>query len=192
MLPDQPSAESTPQELTLPLSGFELAVAAVGAVASVLVVITHRSMLLGGLALGLVVGVSTWLSVIDFRVHRLPNRIVGPLAAAVTVGLMIAGFAEDDFGRAGRAIGLGLATATLLLVMNLLGGLGMGDVKYGYPMAATVGWFGWDALLVALVITTTAGAAVAVVMLARGGRRQHFAYGPYMALGLTVSLLLCC
>lgn len=165
---------------------------AIGATATLLVVVIHRSMILGGLALGVVVGVSTWLAVIDFREHRLPNRIVGPLAVAVTVGLLIAGFAEDDYSRAGRAIGLGLATAAALLVMNLIGGLGMGDVKYAYPMAATVGWFGWDAVFVALLVTTAAGAVVAIVLLVRGGRRQQFAYGPYMALGLAVSLLTCC
>jgi leader peptidase (prepilin peptidase)/N-methyltransferase len=81
----------------------------------------------------------------------------------------------------------------VLLVLNIVGGLGMGDVKYGYPMAATVGWFGWDALFVALLVTTLAGAAVAVAILIRGGgRNQHLAYGPYMALGLAVSLITCC
>jgi leader peptidase (prepilin peptidase)/N-methyltransferase len=164
-----------------------------GVCAAILVVIVHRSVWLGAVALATVVGVSTWLAVIDFRVHRLPNRIVGPLAVAVTVGLFVAGFAEDDFARTGRAIGFGVGTAVVLLVLNIVGGLGMGDVKYGYPMAATVGWFGWDALFVALLVTTLAGAAVAVAILIRGGgRNQHLAYGPYMALGLAVSLITCC
>lgn len=192
-LPDQPLAEPSPEAGTAAVNSRDLVVIGLGVCAVALVVYVHRSVWLGALALAVVVGVSTWLAVIDFRVHRLPNRIVGPLAASVTIGLLVAGFAEDDFARAGRAIGFGVGTAAVLLVLNLVGGLGMGDVKYGYPMAATVSWFGWDALFVALLVTTLAGAAVAVAMLVRGGgRNQHLAYGPYMALGLAVSLITCC
>lgn len=192
-MPDQPLADRGPDGETTTRPFTEVLVIGLGVCAAVLVVIVHRRILLGGLALAVVVGVSTWLAVIDLRVHRLPNRIVAPLAAAVTVGLVVAGFAEDDLTRAGRAIGFGLATALALLVLNLIGGIGMGDVKYGYPMAATVGWFGWDALFVALLVTTLVGAVVAVAMLVRGGgRNQHLAYGPYMALGLAVSLITCC
>ncbi len=162
----------------------------VGAVAAILVLIGHRSTPFTALGSAAVVMVSTWLAVIDFREHRLPNRIVGPLAGAVAVWLFVAGLVEDDLGRTARALGFGLAVAGFLLLANILGGLGMGDVKYGFPMAATVGWFGWDALSVTIVVTTVSGAVAAVVMLVLGrGRSAQLSYGPYMALGLAGGLL---
>lgn len=190
---DQPLDNSAHDGQSKPFGRLDLFVVAVGVILTAAVATVHRATPLGGFSLAMVVAVSTWLAVIDFRVHRLPNRIVGPLAAAVTIGLLIAGFVEDDMARAWRAIGLGLITAFILLIANLVGGLGMGDVKYGFPMAATVGWFGWDALFVALLVTTFAGAVVAViVLLAKRGKDRHLAYGPYMALGLAVSLITCC
>lgn len=163
----------------------------IGAGAAVAILVGYRDRPLGAFCLAAVILASTWLSVIDFREHRLPNRIVGPLAAAVASGVIIAGVAEDDLSRSWRALGFGLAVAVILLVANIAGGLGMGDVKYGFPMAATVGWFGWDALSITILITTAAGALVAIAMLLAGrGRNQHLSYGPYMALGLAGGLLI--
>ncbi len=165
-------------------------VAAIGAASAMAVLFGHRTSPAGAVALSGVVAVSTWLAIIDFREHRLPNRIVGPLAAAVTVGVVVAGAVDGDLGRTGRAIGLGLAVVAVLLVANLVGGLGMGDVKYGFPVGVAVGWFGWDALSVTVLATTISGAIVAIAMLVRGrGRNQHLSYGPYMAIGLVAGLL---
>lgn len=168
--------------------------ASVGVAGAVGVLIGHWSAAVGGPALAVflavVVLVSAWLAVVDFREHRLPNRIVGPLAVAVAAVLLLTGLAEDDLGRTGRAVGLGLMVSAFLLLANIIGGLGMGDVKYGFPMAATVGWFGWDALSVTIVITTLAGAVAAGAMLLAGrGRSYRLSYGPYMALGLVGGLL---
>ena len=146
-------------------------VIAVGVVATIAVFYGHRASLLAAFAFGTVIAVSTWLSVIDVREHRLPNKIVGPLALAVIAGVVIGGFVQEDLARSWRALGFGFAVAGVLLVANLLAGIGMGDVKYGFPMAATVGWFGWDALVLALMATAlSAGVAAAVVVLVdRGG-----------------------
>ena len=164
--------------------------AAIGFAGAVAIAWRHRSSAFAVVALPAVVAVSAWLSIIDFREHRLPNRIVGPLAAAVTVGVVAAGLVADDLDRSARAIGFGLVLSAVLLAASLIGGLGMGDVKYGYPMAATVGWFGWDALSTAIVVTTVSGAAVATILLVAGRGRQHqLSYGPYMALGLVVGLV---
>ena len=165
-------------------------VAALGATATVAIVWFHRGQPASALALGGLVGVSTWLSIIDFRHHRLPNRIVGPLAVAVTVAVVLAGLIDGDASRAGRAGLIGGIASAVLLVGNLLGGLGMGDVKFGYPAAAALGWFGLSPLATAAMVMAISGAVGAVVVLAMGrGRRHALPYGPYMVLGLVVGLL---
>ncbi len=162
----------------------------IGAAGALAVLIGHRATPFTAIWLAVVVAVSAWLAVIDFREHRLPNRIVGPLALAVCGAVAITALIETDAGRAGRALGLGLAVTAVLLLANLVGGLGMGDVKYGFPWATTIGWFGWPPLSLAIIVTTVAGAVVAVAVLVRGRERgRHLSYGPYMALGLIAGLL---
>jgi leader peptidase (prepilin peptidase)/N-methyltransferase len=179
---DSPSSTS--------LGRLDAAVVVLGLSAAVAVAVAYRTAPIQAVLLVAMVVVSTWLSVIDFREHRLPNRIVGPLALAVLVSVLAAGLIDDDLARSWRALGFGAALSAILLLANIVGGLGMGDVKYGFPMAATVGWFGWDALSIAVMITTVTAAGFAIVLLVRGGgRHQQLAYGPFMALGMAVGLL---
>lgn len=178
----QPAADLDPRR--------DAAVIVIGVAGAAAVWFGHRSSPVTAVALVVMVAISTWLAVIDFRLHRLPNRIVGPLALAATITVAIGAWVTDDWNRALTAIGLGVALAGLLLGANLTGGLGMGDVKYGYPVGVTVGWFGFDPLIVTVLATTVAGAVFAVAMLVAGrGRSHRLAYGPFMALGTIVGLL---
>lgn len=172
------------------LTGLERLVVALGVAVAIAVAVVHRTTPLAAAGLAAVLVVSTWLSVVDLRTHRLPNRVVGPLAAAVVGWLLIAGLVGDELDRAVRAIGLGVLVAAVLLLANVLGGLGMGDVKYGFPAGATLGWFGAPTLVTAAIVTTAVGAVVAVWLLLRGAGRGHaIPYGPAMAVGLAVGLL---
>ena len=165
-------------------------VLATGAAGLVLVAVAFRSMPVLAALLVVMVAVSTWLSKIDVAEHRLPNNIVGPLAAAVTIAVIVGGLVEGDLGRSGRALGFGLALSAALFVASIIGGLGMGDVKYGFPMAATLGWFGLEALFLALFVMSLSGAIVAAgVLMTKRGRGTNIPYGPFMALGLVLGLL---
>lgn len=168
----------------------DLLTAALGASATGAAAWIHRDRAAIAVGLAAVLAVSTVLAVIDFREHRLPNRIVGPLAAGVTLWLPLAGLLYGEPGRAGRAIGFGIGLSLVLLVANVVGGLGMGDVKYGYPLGATVGWFGFGQLTTALFVTAMAGGVVAIAAIATGrGRHHHLSYGPYLALGLAAGVI---
>jgi len=158
--------------------------------ATILVVLVHRATPVTAIGLGLLVVFAGWLSVIDFEQHRLPNRIIGPLTGAVTVVVVLAGLVNDDLGRSGRALLIGLAASIVMLVGNLIGGMGMGDVKYAFPLAATLGWFGLSPVLAgALVMAFTGGLAALVVLIIGKGRGHRLAYGPFMSLGLIGGLL---
>lgn len=162
-----------------------------GAVATVAVVAVHwDSSPAGALALGALMVVATVLAAIDLAVHRLPNVIVGPLALAVTFAIVAAGLVDGDTGRILFALGAGFAFALLFLIGNLLADIGMGDVKYAYPVFATAAWFGVLPLQVTLMGMALSAAVVAVWVLARhGGKGTAMAYGPYMSLGLALGLV---
>ena len=70
------------------------------------------------------------------------------------------------------------------------GSLGMGDVKFAFPLGLTVGWFAPDLWLMAIFTTFLLAGVVAVIGLAakRIERTSHIAFGPYMFLG---SLFIC-
>lgn len=162
----------------------------VGVASAAAMTVAYRTEPVLAICLVAMVAVSTHLSAIDLREHRLPNHIVGPLSLVVVFAVVIGGVVEEDLRRAGTALALGVATSVLLLLVHLAGGLGMGDVKYGFPAGATLGWFGAGAVFQAAVITTAVGAAVAVWMLSTGhGRGSRLPYGPCMAVGLVGALL---
>lgn len=169
------------------------AVAVVGVLAAVAVAAAHRAEPAVAVAAAGMTLACIPLAITDLREHRLPNRIVGPLAGVVTVVVLaaaITGTAGGDIGRAVLAIELGLATAAGLLLLNLIGGLGMGDVKFGYPMATAVGWFGWQALAVTLLVTSAVGAVAAAVVLAvYRDRHRQLPYGPFLIIGMVAGLL---
>jgi len=136
-----------------------------------------------------VVAVSAWLAVIDLRDHRLPNAVVGPLAGGVVVWLVFLGVGTGQYARALEAIGWGFAGFGVFFALHLGAGLGMGDVKYAWPVCATLGWFGWPSLRVALFALLLTGGLAGGIALARGKGADHrHAYGPFMALGLVCGI----
>jgi leader peptidase (prepilin peptidase)/N-methyltransferase len=83
--------------------------------------------------------------------------------------------------------------AGVLFVAHLASpaGMGFGDVKFGVPLGLVIGADGVGGVLVALVIGTTLGAIAGAVVLARHrDRRRAFAFGPFLAAGAVVALLI--
>lgn len=166
------------------------AIIGVSVVAVVVVTAAHRPNPLLAVGLGAMTAVCGWLAVIDFDQHRLPNRIVGPLAVAVTVAVVAGGLRTDDLAQSGRSLVFGLAAAAFLLVGNLVGGLGMGDVKYAFPLAATLGWFGWEPVLTWAFVTAAVGGVAGFAVIVSGlGRRYRIPYGPFMTIGFFAAIL---
>lgn len=123
-------------------------------------------------------------SMIDLSERRIPNVLT---YSGVAVGLLIAvpgGVTAVGFALLGVLISAG---AFGLFWAVSRGQLGLGDVK----LAAFVGAvLGAKAVPLFLVAGTGLGALAALVLLVRGhGRRSTFAYGPYLAAGAAVAVL---
>jgi leader peptidase (prepilin peptidase)/N-methyltransferase len=138
--------------------------------------------------LGLWVWFIVWasaLTVVDVREHRLPNRMVAmAFAGCVTITTAQAVFVGEPslvvraMGGAGLAVGV-------FVVGHIVGGLGMGDVKYAAVTGWMLGTVSWSAVWWGHVLGfVLAGALVIVGMLLRRvHRRTAVAFGPFMGAG---------
>lgn len=139
-------------------------------------------------------GVGVWLTVIDVRTHRLPNRIVLPTLA----GLLA--LAVVDALVAGRSASLVRALLGMVILGGLYAGLraispagmGGGDVKLAAVIGLVLGWHGWQALLVGAASAFVLGALHALLLLAlrKADRSTRIAFGPWMIAGAVLGIVL--
>jgi leader peptidase (prepilin peptidase)/N-methyltransferase len=139
---------------------------------------------------GFVAGTAV-IAVIDARTHRVPNKIVYPLASLGLVGLSAAAALASSWSRLELALCAGAAAAALFSLLWWYGGLGLGDVRLAGVIGLYVGYLGWRPLILGMFGGLTAAALVALVLLALGrGRKYEFSYGPYLIAGAWIGLLI--
>lgn len=126
----------------------------------------------------------------DLRDRLIPNRIV--LAAAMFLGgcrLFTHPLPLEAYAL-GAAAGFGVLYALngLSLLVYRQEGIGGGDMKL---MAAVGLAVGWKTVLLALLIGSLLGGAVAILLLATGKahRRQYLPFGPMLAAGSLIAYL---
>ena len=96
---------------------------------------------------------------VDLKTGKLPNRYTVPsLVLALLAHLFLGGLAGLGHGLLGFLTGF-----SLLIMMNLIGSAGMGDVKL---MAALGAWLGWKYTLVLFITTAVVGLAYVMGRLA--------------------------
>jgi leader peptidase (prepilin peptidase)/N-methyltransferase len=165
---------------------WPVVIVGVGAGVSVLLTLAvGASPLLPGLLLAAVPGLL--LAVIDLRCLRLPDRLVGALAAIGAVPPAIVH--PERIGTALVAGGLVL-TAYLLVALLPRGGLGLGDVKLAGVLGLILGFAGWPAVLVGVLAPHLINGPIAVVLLltGRAGRRRPLPFGPALLAGAVLAL----
>ncbi|MFF2860173.1 prepilin peptidase [Streptomyces rubiginosohelvolus] len=150
-----------------------------------------RPELVGWLALA---PVAVLLAVVDRRVHRLPDPLTLPLAAAAVLLLGGAALLPGHAGSwtSGLLGGLVLGGFYLLLFLINPNGMGFGDVKLALALGVALGWYGWTVLFVGGFAGFLFGAAygLALVLLRRAGRRTGIPFGPFMVAGALTGVLL--
>ncbi|WP_426498545.1 prepilin peptidase [Streptomyces sp. D54] len=150
-----------------------------------------RPELIGWLAL---TPVAVLLAAVDRRVHRLPDPLTLPLAAAVVLLLGGAALLPGHAGSwtSGLLGGLALGGFYFLLFLINPNGMGFGDVKLALALGVALGWYGWTVLFVGGFAGFLFGAlyGLALVLLRRAGRRTGIPFGPFMLGGALTGLLL--
>jgi leader peptidase (prepilin peptidase) / N-methyltransferase len=139
------------------------------------------------LALGLVfVTMLLAVTLTDLERRIIPNKI---LLVAVLIGLVITAVG-DPGSLPERAIAAAAAGGLFFLAaLAYPKGMGLGDVKLAAGMGFFLGRDVGPAILVALI----AGSAVGLALIARhgaGARKQAIPFGPFLAFGGVVGLLL--
>lgn len=128
--------------------------------------------------------VLTVTAMVDLDTMEIPNGFV--IAAAVVGILSIGAFPELSI--ISRIIGVFSVSVPLLLITLLVpGGFGGGDIKL---MAACGIFLGWKLSLLSLCFGLLTGGFYGIWLLAarKKGRKDHFAFGPFLCLGMTVAL----
>lgn len=86
-----------------------------------------------------------------------------------------------------RVIGVFVISVPMILIVLLVpGGFGGGDIKM---MAASGLLLGWKGNVTAFMIALIVGGAYSVILLRakKIGRKEHFAFGPFLSLGIFIS-----
>lgn len=134
------------------------------------------------------------LACVDVRVHRLPDGLTLPLAAALPLLLAVAALLPYAAGSWAHALLGALALGSGYLVLFLLhpAGMGFGDVKLAVPLGAALGWYGWGVLFTGAFAGFLLGSlyGLGLVLTRRAGRGAAIPFGPFMLGGTLLGLLL--
>ncbi|MCR5692216.1 MAG: prepilin peptidase [Eubacterium sp.] len=132
----------------------------------------------------LLYGVLMTISLIDYDTMEIPLGLNVTLLGLSAISF----FTMEGPGVGARLIGMVCISGFMFLVVLLVpGGFGGGDIK----MMTCVGFFlGWKAMVAAFFIALLLGGGYGIYVMASGkkGRKEHFALGPALAVGVAISV----
>ncbi|MFD3888323.1 prepilin peptidase [Streptomyces microflavus] len=190
--PVPPSGDDRPAPVPVPYAPGTLAPLVTVLACTVLAAATGaRPELAGWLLLA---PVAVLLATVDRRVHRLPDPLTLPLAAAAVLLLGGAALLPGHAGSWTTALLGGPALGGFYFLLFLINpnGMGFGDVKLALALGVALGWYGWEVLFLGGFAGFLFGAAygLGLVLLRRAGRRTGIPFGPFMIAGALTGILL--
>lgn len=136
--------------------------------------------------------ISIALTMIDLDTRRLPNVIVLPSLALLTVLLVIAAFLTHDFDALLRAAIGAAALFGFYALLGILrpGGMGGGDIKLAAVVGLMLGWIGWGPLIVGAFAAFVLGGIIGIALMLgrRATRRSAIPFGPWMLAGAWIGI----
>ncbi|GAA2509681.1 A24 family peptidase [Streptomyces longisporus] len=138
--------------------------------------------------------VAVLLTLVDHRVHRLPDVLTLPLAAMAAALLGVAAALPSATGSWPTALLGGPTLGAVYLVLFLVhpSGMGFGDVKLALALGTALGWYGWQILVAGAFAGLVYGSVYGfgMVLARRAGRKSAIPLGPFMIGGAFTGLLL--
>lgn len=136
--------------------------------------------------------IGTPLIVIDHEQHRLPNRLVYPLAAGAIVLLFTAAASRSEWTDLLRAAEGGAAVFAVLYAIMLVSprSFGYGDARLGGVLGLYLGFHSWAAVYYGILGGFVLGASVAIVLLGarRATRQSAIPFAPMLVIGTLLVL----
>ncbi|MFJ4080314.1 prepilin peptidase [Streptomyces iakyrus] len=133
------------------------------------------------------------LTVVDFRVRRLPDPLTLPFAAAALVLLGLTALVPEHAGHWTTALlgSLALGGGCFVLFLVNPAGMGFGDVKLALGAGAALGWYGWPTVMLGTFAGFLLGAlyGAALVITRRATRKTAIPFGPFLITGAFLGLL---
>ena len=134
------------------------------------------------------------LSLIDLDTFLLPNKIVYPLSVAMVVLLGIPALVDSAGSDYVRALLGGVAAFAFFFTVMMISprGMGFGDVKLSFSLGVALGWLSWGSVFLGLFLGFLLGAVVGVALIATKvlTRKQHVPFGPFLAAGTVLAILI--
>ena len=138
------------------------------------------------------------LSVIDWKVHRLPTRLVYYTLGGVAAGLLFASVVAGDWMRLLTAVAGAVLFANAFFLVRLVGRqfagfmvLGMGDVRLAAVLGLLLGWYGLPYVLYGAIAGNALALLVVVATCVRRRTLQmQYSFGPPLILGTLAVVLL--
>lgn len=125
------------------------------------------------------------VSLIDMAIMEIKNRHVA-IVFAIAVAAV---FVMPEITLAERVIGaFSVSIPMLVIALIIPGGFGGGDIKFMVPVGFMLGF---KLALTGFFFAILGGGIYGVFLLAtkRADKKSHFAFGPFLCLGMTISLL---
>ncbi|MEG0377684.1 MAG: prepilin peptidase [Eubacterium sp.] len=137
-----------------------------------------------GAIVGFAVGILLLgIALIDLDTMTIPNGLI--ITLIIPVAASYFAFLNPDI--ISRVIGIFVVSVPMfVLTLIIPGGFGGGDIKL---MAVAGFLLGWPYTLLAAFIGILLGGIVAAFKLIRKDKEKHMAFGPYLCMGITISLL---
>ena len=133
----------------------------------------------------LILALLTVLVATDLEQRRLPHLVLDPLIGAAIVFSVV----NPALPARDALIGAGVAVAFLgTLTLVIRGGLALGDLYLAAPLGLILGW---PAVFSGLLVAALLAGAASLLLLAtrRAGMRTYIAFGPYLAAGYVITLI---
>jgi leader peptidase (prepilin peptidase)/N-methyltransferase len=130
---------------------------------------------------------------IDLEHYIIPNRVVYPTIFLSLPLLTLAAAAQDEWGNLERALIGAVLAWGFLLVVHLISprGMGFGDVRLSFVLGLFLGWLDLRHVFLGLFLGFLFGSisGLALMALRRRGRKDHIPFGPFLAAGAVVAVL---